>query len=77
MLLEELNNEILPRFNFGLSTLGSVSWQSVGGAIGTGTHGTGAEFGSLSSYAVSMKFMDSSGKNDQIACIVQMYIWWA
>ena len=33
-------------------SLGSIDDITIGGAINTGTHGTGAEFGSLSTYVI-------------------------
>lgn len=48
MRLKELNQH-LDRHNLALSNLGSISEQSVGGAVATAIHGTGLTFGSFSS----------------------------
>ncbi|GFY46877.1 l-gulonolactone oxidase [Trichonephila inaurata madagascariensis] len=63
MKLTELN-DILYSHNLGLSVLGSVSDITIGGAISVGTHGTGIEYGVLSSYITEMELMLSN--NDVI-----------
>ncbi|GIX70541.1 l-gulonolactone oxidase, partial [Caerostris extrusa] len=60
MKLTELN-EILYSHNLCLSVLGSVSDITIGGAISVGTHGTGIEYGNLSSYVTEIELMLSNG----------------
>jgi sugar-1,4-lactone oxidase-like protein len=45
-----------------LSNLGSVSEQSIAGAISTGTHGTGIQFGCLATQVISLKLLTASGE---------------
>lgn len=42
--------------------LGDIDSQSIAGAIGTGTHGTGIRFGSLSTQVVEMQVVTASGE---------------
>ena len=44
-----------------LPVQGDVDPQSLGGAIGTGTHGTGREFGSISSLVIGFRLMLADG----------------
>jgi L-gulonolactone oxidase len=46
--------------------LGSVSELTIAGVISTGTHGTGAKFGIISSYVVDLELITTSG--DTIKC---------
>nr|CAB3251409.1 L-gulonolactone oxidase-like [Phallusia mammillata] len=57
----QLNNHVLPSNGLALSNMGSVSGQCVGGIIGTGTHGTGGNFGSFASCVLEVTFMISDG----------------
>ena len=61
MLVSELNT-VLAANGMALSNLGSISDQTIGGAISTATHGTGARFGSLSSFVTALQVMDADGK---------------
>ena len=45
----------------GLANQGDVDVQALGGAIGTGTHGTGPTLGSFSSEVVAMRIVDAAG----------------
>src|SRR5262249_33460955 len=47
-VLAELNEE-LARLGLAMENLGDVDWQTIAGAISTGTHGTGARYANLSS----------------------------
>ncbi|XP_023213949.1 L-gulonolactone oxidase-like, partial [Centruroides sculpturatus] len=60
--LRDLNEIHLPKYKLALSVLGSVSDLTIGGAISTGTHGTGINFGNLCSYVIELEMMDHSGK---------------
>jgi len=44
-----------------LSSLGSISEQTISGAISTGTHGTGISYGNLCSMVEMMRIVDASG----------------
>ncbi len=44
-----------------LKNLGSITRQSIAGAISTGTHGTGLTLGSLSSHVVGVRLIDGKG----------------
>ncbi len=46
----------------GLRNMGSVTEQSIAGAFTTGTHGTGARLGSLSSQVTAMRLVDGQGQ---------------
>ncbi|BBB14304.1 D-arabinono-1,4-lactone oxidase [Sphingopyxis sp. FD7] len=45
-----------------LANQGDVNPQSLAGAMATGTHGTGADLGSLSSFARGFRFVDAAGE---------------
>lgn len=66
--LEDLNPEI---WNHGLamSDLSDIQYQSVAGAISTGTHGTGLEFGCLATQVVAARVI--SGEGEVIDCSPQ------
>lgn len=55
-------NQELQKHNLALSTLGSISDQSIAGAISTGTHGTGKEFGAIGSNIIELEIMNSRGE---------------
>lgn len=61
MRLHELN-EIVASHGLGLSSLGSISAQSVAGVISTGTHGSGIRFGNLSTFVVGLRLVTASGE---------------
>src|SRR5215813_2506281 len=44
-----------------MKNLGSITEQSIAGAISTGTHGTGIRLGNLSTFIVGMKLMTGTG----------------
>lgn len=52
--LHELNENLF-KYGLGIPSLGSISEQTISGAISTGTHGTGKNFGILSTI-VSIHF---------------------
>ena len=58
--LKELIKALKGR-NLALKNLGSVTEQSIAGAIATGTHGTGIGFGSLPTQVVGAKLVDGRG----------------
>ncbi|XP_046559639.1 L-gulonolactone oxidase-like [Haliotis rubra] len=61
-LVRDLNRNILPSHGMAFSVLGTVSELTVAGVISTGTHGTGAKFGTVSSFVVAMEIMTASGE---------------
>jgi sugar-1,4-lactone oxidase-like protein len=64
--LKELN-ALLPKHGLAMANLGSISEQSIAGAISTGTHGTGIRFGSLSTQIVAMNLVTGAGKVLQLS----------
>ncbi|BFZ15798.1 hypothetical protein BsWGS_18837 [Bradybaena similaris] len=61
-LLRDLNEHILPDNGMALSVQGSVSDLTAAGVISTGTHGTGANFGIISTYVLGLELMKASGE---------------
>ncbi|XP_062504109.1 L-gulonolactone oxidase-like [Corticium candelabrum] len=59
--LAELNN-LLPKHGLALSNLGSVDGISLGGAMATATHGTGGEYGVVSTHVLSLDLLVASGE---------------
>ncbi|CAG8443904.1 7490_t:CDS:10 [Diversispora eburnea] len=53
-------NEELNKYGLALSNLGSISDQTISGAISTATHGTGINFGNLCSQIVSLTIVTAS-----------------
>lgn len=51
----------LAKLKQGLKNLGSITEQSIAGAICTGTHGTGLKLGNLSTHIVGMKLVAGTG----------------
>ncbi|XP_055329144.1 L-gulonolactone oxidase-like isoform X2 [Paramacrobiotus metropolitanus] len=60
MLIDELN-PLLTENGLALSVLPSVSDMSIGGAVGTGTHGSGINYGTLSSYVTALDLLIADG----------------
>ena len=63
--LEDLNPELWDE-GLSMSDLGDVAYQSVGGAMATGTHGTGLSFGCLATHIVSARVI--TGEGDIVEC---------
>ena len=59
-------NSLLERYGLAMENLGDINRQSLGGAIGTGTHGTGLAFGSLSTQVIGLTLVTASG--DVLEC---------
>jgi len=59
--LEELNRE-LRAAGLAMANLGDVDAQTVAGALATGTHGTGLDFGVLSTQAVGFRIVTADGE---------------
>ena len=54
--------EALFEFGLAMENLGDVDVQSIAGTISTGTHGTGKNFGSISTQVVSLSFVNGLGE---------------
>ena len=65
MTLARLAEE-LARHGLAQSNLGDIGYQTVAGAISTATHGTGAEFGTLSTQVAALDVVTASG--DLVRC---------
>lgn len=63
----EALNEALDSKGLALPSLGSISKQTVAGAISTGTHGTGLNIGSLSALVTALTLVDASGRVHQLS----------
>ena len=53
---------LLAKHNLALENMGDVDTQSIAGAIGTGTHGTGIQLGNISTQVIDIKFVNGLGK---------------
>lgn len=54
-------NRILDRYGLALPNLGDIDVQTVSGALATGTHGTGAKLGCLSTFVEALTLVDGTG----------------
>ena len=59
--LHELGPALAER-GLAMENLGDVDAQTLGGALATGTHGTGARFGNLSSQVERLRLIDAAGE---------------
>lgn len=57
---------LLASHGLAMENLGDINKQSLGGALGTGTHGTGVGLGILSTQAAAMTLVTASG--DEVTC---------
>jgi len=55
-------NELLAHHGLALANLGSVTEQSIAGAISTGTHGTGVRYGNLSTQIIALNLVTGDGR---------------
>lgn len=55
--LKKLNYELETKYNMALSNLGSISEQTISGAISTGTHGTGIGYGILATFITQLQVL--------------------
>ena len=53
--------EELWQHGLALSNQGDINHQTLAGAVSTGTHGTGINFGSISSFVTAIEFVDGNG----------------
>lgn len=58
--------EALFAHGLAMENLGDIDRQSLGGTIGTGTHGTGLQFGSISTQVVKLRLVN--GKGEIVEC---------
>ncbi len=54
--------ELLDAKGFALENLGDIDVQSIAGALSTGTHGTGVNYGTLSTQLVGIRFINGLGE---------------
>ncbi|MEL6833133.1 MAG: D-arabinono-1,4-lactone oxidase [Bacteroidota bacterium] len=54
--------DLLFQHGLAMENLGDIDRQSIGGTIGTGTHGTGLSFGSISTQVVKLRFVNGKGE---------------
>src|SRR5699024_9765563 len=59
--LKELG-ELLYAQGYALENLGDINAQSIAGAISTGTHGTGQDFGNIPTQVVGLTHMNATGE---------------
>ena len=59
-------NELLDERGLAMENLGDINVQSIAGAIGTGTHGTGRDFGCIPTQATGFSLVTASG--DVVEC---------
>lgn len=59
--LSDMDNQ-LDEHGWALSNLGDVDYQTIAGAIGTGTHGSGVTLGNLSSFLVGGRLINGRGE---------------
>ncbi|MEU2612940.1 D-arabinono-1,4-lactone oxidase [Micromonospora sp. NPDC007271] len=55
-------NELLATHNLALPNLGDIDAQTVAGALSTGTHGTGARLGCLSTFVTALTLVTGTGE---------------
>ncbi|XP_064476359.1 L-gulonolactone oxidase-like isoform X2 [Ornithodoros turicata] len=60
--LKELNEVHLACHGLAITSLGAISDITLGGAISTGTHGSGEKYGTISSQVVELELITSCGK---------------
>ncbi|HMK11471.1 MAG TPA: D-arabinono-1,4-lactone oxidase, partial [Acidimicrobiales bacterium] len=54
-------NEALDSLGLAFANLGDIAYQTVSGALSTGTHGTGAKLGALSTFVEAMEIVTGDG----------------
>ncbi|HEX5598086.1 MAG TPA: D-arabinono-1,4-lactone oxidase [Micromonosporaceae bacterium] len=59
-------NQVLAAHNLALPNLGDIDAQTISGAISTGTHGTGADYGCLSTFVDELALVTAAG--DLLRC---------
>ncbi|MFD3269327.1 D-arabinono-1,4-lactone oxidase [Paenibacillus dendritiformis] len=64
--LRELGGRLLER-GWAMENLGDIDRQTIGGAVGTGTHGTGSGFGSLSTQVTAIRAVLGNGRIAEVS----------
>lgn len=64
--LRELGVRLLER-GWAMENLGDIDRQTIGGAVGTGTHGTGSGFGSLSTQVTAIRAVLGNGRIAEVS----------
>jgi FAD/FMN-containing dehydrogenase len=59
--------EALKVFNLGMANQGDIDRQTIAGAISTSTHGTGIEFGTLSTQVAALRVVNAAGDMQEIS----------
>lgn len=54
--------DLLNEQGLAMENLGDIDAQSIGGTIGTGTHGTGLQFGSISTQVIGIRLINGRGE---------------
>ncbi|XP_076451036.1 L-gulonolactone oxidase-like [Babylonia areolata] len=62
ILVEELNNNVLPSHGLAMRVIGVVSDVTVAGLMSTGTHGSRPQYGTASSQVLAVELMTASGE---------------
>ncbi|MEO0897916.1 MAG: D-arabinono-1,4-lactone oxidase [Bacteroidota bacterium] len=65
----KLLGELLFLEGMAMENLGDIDVQSIAGTISTGTHGTGREFGTISTQVIALSFVN--GKGELVTCSPQ------
>ncbi|KAG2392710.1 hypothetical protein C9374_011435 [Naegleria lovaniensis] len=60
--IEQLNTELYHNYNMALPVLGSISFQTISGIISTATHGTGINFGCISTIVIELDVVLPTGE---------------
>jgi L-gulonolactone oxidase len=55
-------NQVLAQHGLAMPNLGDIDVQTISGALSTGTHGTGAKLGCLSTFVIGLKIVTGSGE---------------
>jgi FAD/FMN-containing dehydrogenase len=63
-----LGDPLLER-GLAMENLGDIDKQALGGAIGTGTHGTGRALGNLSTQVEAVRFVDGRGEISEVSAV--------
>ena len=58
--------DLLFKKGMAMENLGDIDVQSIAGTISTGTHGTGASFGTISTQVIALRFVN--GKGEIVSC---------
>ncbi|MCU1452389.1 MAG: oxidoreductase [Acidimicrobiales bacterium] len=68
-------NEALAGHGLALENLGDIAYQSIAGAISTGTHGTGIRFGNMATQVVGLRLITGAGETVECSEEVERDLW--